>query len=98
MPIEKSLTIGSRLTISDKIFSTSSSAEVLFDFLRIESEYLARSSADLLALDSHTAFLRKTSEQDKFFESTYELTKLDAARSREVANPESLSNACVTSA
>ena len=58
---------GFRLTISDKIFSTSNSAEVLLDFLRIESEYLARSSADLFALDSHTAFLRLTIEQVKVF-------------------------------
>ena len=58
---------GLGLTISDKIFSTSNSAEVLLDFLRIESEYLARSSADLFALDSHTAFLRLTNEQAMVF-------------------------------
>ena len=91
--LTKKKTDGFGLTISDKIFSTSSSAEVLFDFLRIESEYLARSSADLFALDSHTAFLSIESQRMDVFGSTYEFTKLDAARSREVANPESLSNA-----
>ena len=45
------------LTISDNVFSISISAEVLFDFLRIESEYLASSSADLFFLSSHTALL-----------------------------------------
>ena len=69
----------------------------MFDFFRIESEYLARSSADLFALDSQTAFLAKILEPESGRFDTYEFTKLDAARSNDVAKPESLSNACETS-
>ena len=80
------------LTMSLSVLSTSVSSETLFDFFKIESLYLANSSADLFFRVLSQIALLKSQFKVKI-KPTYLLTKSLAAWSSDFAKPESFSRA-----